>query len=109
PPVVKPQPQSGPPPGTPDSLTLHLVSRGDDRGSWGEFPAANWILLSRKEWWKVLPAGEPKAAQTWTLDSEVGAKVLAYFYPQTENNHATPSRIEKHTLTGKVLEVKEGV
>src|SRR5581483_8036232 len=36
PPVVKPQPQSGPPPGTPDSLTLHLVSRGDDRGSWGE-------------------------------------------------------------------------
>jgi hypothetical protein len=32
-PIVPPAPQSTPPPSPADAITLHLVSRGDDRGS----------------------------------------------------------------------------
>src|SRR5438132_1220262 len=35
-------------------------------------------------------------------------RVLAYFYPQTENNHATTDRIEKQSLMTKVLSVEGG-
>jgi hypothetical protein len=108
-PVVKPVPQSAPPKTAADALMLHLVSRGDDRGSWGEFPAENWIVLTREEWSKLIPADPVKQGQSWDLDREVSARVLAYFYPQTENNNATPSRIEKHTLKAKALSVKDGV
>jgi hypothetical protein len=108
-PVVKPQPQSQPPKVPEDAVVLHLVSRGDDRGSWGEFPAENWIVLQREEWTKLLPKETPKPGQSWELDRDVSAKVLTYFYPQTENNNATPGRIEKHQLTAKVLEVKDSV
>src|SRR5437899_5498655 len=33
-PVVPLAPQSAPPPSAPDAVTLHLISRADDRGSW---------------------------------------------------------------------------
>jgi hypothetical protein len=46
-PVVTPRPQSVSPPAAADAVTLHLISRGDDRGSWGEFPAESWIVLDR--------------------------------------------------------------
>src|SRR5215471_3204235 len=49
-PIVAPAPQSAPPKAPADALVLHLVSRGDDRGFWGEFPGENWIVLSRKDW-----------------------------------------------------------
>src|SRR5207244_1472911 len=75
---------------------------------WGEFPGENWIVLKREEWSKLLPE-TPKVGKTWELDREVCAKVLTYFYPQTENNEATPDRIEKQALTAKVLSIKEGV
>jgi hypothetical protein len=88
---------------------LHLISRGDDRGSWGQFPAENWIVLKREEWSTLLPTGEVRPGQTWELDRDVSAKVLTYFYPQTENNDARTDRIEKHSLTAKALTVKDGV
>jgi hypothetical protein len=108
-PIVPPAPQSVPPPSAADAVTLHLVSRGDDRGSWGAFPAGNWIVLNREHWSKLLPTGDVKPGQTWELDPDVSARVLTYFYPQTENNDASTDRIEKHSLTAKALTVNDGL
>jgi hypothetical protein len=108
-PIVPPGPQSAPPPAPADAVTLHLVSRGDDRGSWGEVPGENWIVLTREDWPKILPTGDVSPGQTWELDREVSARILTYFYPQTENNDARIDRIEKHSLTAKALTVKDGL
>ena len=108
-PIVPPGPQSAPPDAPGDAVILHLVSRGDDRGSWGEFPAENWIVLSREDWPKLLPTGDVSPGQTWELDREVSARILTYFYPQTENNNARVDRIENHSLTAKALTVKDGL
>jgi hypothetical protein len=108
-PVVTPGPQSVPPPAPADAVTLHLISRGNDRGSWGELPAENWIVLTREDWSKLLPTGDVNPGQTWELDRGVSAKILTYFYPQTENNDARLDRIEKLSLIAKALTVKDGV
>ena len=107
-PVVAPAPQSAPPRAPADAMVLHLVSRADQRGSWGEFPGENWIVLTKAEWSKLLPAGAVKPGQAWALDRDVSARVLTYFYPQTENNAAPTSRIEKLALRAKVLSVEKG-
>lgn len=109
PPVVAPVPQSAPPPADPGSVVLHLVSRGDDRGSWGEFPAEDWIVLSREDWSKLLPGGDVVTGQTWELDRRVSAKILTYFYPQTENNDTRIDRLEMYGLSAKALGITNGV
>ena len=108
-PVVPPAPQSTPPASPADAITLHLVSRADARGSWGEFPAENWIVLTNEDWPKLLPTGDVSPGQTWELDRAVSARILTYFYPQTENNDARIDRIQQHSLTAKVLTVKDGL
>jgi hypothetical protein len=108
-PIVPPAPQSTPPPSTADAITLHLVSRGDDRGSWGDVPAENWIVLAHAEWLAILPTGNVVPGQTWEFDRQVSARILTYFYPQTENNDARIDRIQQHSLTAKVLAIKDGV
>jgi hypothetical protein len=109
PPVVLPGPQSVPPTASPDCVTLHLVSRGDDRGSWGAVPAENWIVLTQEDWSKMIPTTAVTPGQAWELDRDVTAKILTYFYPQTENNNASIQRIEEQRLTAKVLTINEGV
>ncbi len=106
---MPPAPQSAPPPASADAVTLHLVSRGDDRGSWAQFPAENWIILQREDWSRILPAGDVEPGQTWEFDRNVSARILTYFYPQTENNNATIDRIQQHLLKAKVLTVKAGM
>ena len=108
-PVVPPAAQSARPPSPAGAITLHLVSRGDDRGSWGQFPAENWIVLIREDWSKLLPAGDVQPRDMWELDQDVSARVLTYFYPQTENNDARTDRIESHSLTARALTVKDGL
>ena len=108
-PVVPPKPQSTPPPAPADAIALHLISRGDDRGSWGEIPAENWIVLARKDWVKLVPAGEVTTGQTWEVDPGVSARILTYFFPQMENNNPDPSRLEQYGLIAKALTVKDGV
>jgi hypothetical protein len=109
PPVVIPGPQSTPPPAPADGITLHLISRGDDRGSWGAVPAENWIVLTQEDWSKLLPTNVATPGQSWELDRDVTARILTYFYPQTENNDARIERIEEHQLTAKTLSVEGGV
>ena len=108
-PIVPAAPQSTPPSAPADAVTLHLISRGDDRGSWGDFPAENWIVLKREDWAKLLPAGDVQVGQTWDLDRNVSARILTYFYPQTENNDAKIDRIEAQWLTAKALAITGGV
>ena len=82
-PLAEPAKQSAPPKAAEGSLVLHLVSRVDHRGSWGEFPSENWIVLSPGDQAKWLPP-EAKVGAAWAVDKAAAAKVLTHFYPQTE-------------------------
>ncbi len=73
-----------------------------------QFPAESWIVLNREDWSKLLPAAAVSPGQTWAFDQNVSARILTYFYPQTENNDARIDRIEQQSLTAKALTVKDG-
>lgn len=114
--LVPPACQAGPPKVEPKELLLHLVSRVDHKGSWGEFPAENWIVLKEAEWKAWLPAGA-KANETYTISDKEAARVLTCFFPQTEictfakmmdPDGPYKHRIDKIALHGKVLGVKNG-
>ncbi|OAI42296.1 hypothetical protein AYO40_00190 [Planctomycetaceae bacterium SCGC AG-212-D15] len=115
--LIEPTPQSRPPKTEAGAVVLHLVSRADHRGSWGEFPSENWIVLTATEVAKILPEmGKP--GTEWALDKETASKVLTHFYPQTEtcdfdhdavDNGGHHHRIEEVALRGKVLSKKDGV
>ena len=108
-PVVAPTRQSAPPPAPTDAVVLHLISRGDDRGSWGQFPAENWIVLGHADWSRLLPTGDVNPGTTWELDRDISARILTYFYPQTENNDARLDRLQEYSLKAKVLTVRDGL
>jgi len=100
-PLVKPRPQSAPPAAAPGALLLHLSARAFNRGSWGEFPGENWIVLSAAEAEKLLPQA---SAGSWQIDPAVSRKLLTNFYPQTEDiSSADRNRIELQSLRGTVI------
>src|SRR5213594_803534 len=75
-PVCKPAPQSAPPSAPADALVLHLTARGLSGGDhWDGIPSENWIVLTRVEWAKLLPAGAPGVDQSWEADPVVAAKI----------------------------------
>jgi hypothetical protein len=109
--------QAPPPPANPGDLVLHLVSRADHKGSWGEFPAENWITLKEAESKQWLPP-TAKPGATYSIPDKEATKVLTYFFPQTEvcdfEKLVEPDgpylhRIEKIKLQGKVLNSKDGI
>lgn len=113
--LVAPAAQSVPPRGVPGSLVLHLVARVDHRYSWGEFPSENWIVLQPADLAKLSPPMDVKPGDAISLDKDVVAKVLTYFYPQTETCNASHDvsekgshrhRIEQLALAGKVVSVE---
>jgi hypothetical protein len=108
-PVVKPASQSVCPKCDADAVALHLVARGAGKGSWREFPAENWIVLGKDDWGKFLPPKDAKAGQSWDVEKETAAKLLTYFYPQTENNDVSTNRIDRLSLKATVVSVKDGV
>lgn len=104
-PVVAPANQSRPPQHPGDALVLHLVARGTLKAfPWREFPAENWILLTRGEWMSMLPR-DVKPESSWTLDDALTRKLLTDFYPPTEEFDTTKDRneIETATLTAKPI------
>lgn len=107
--VVKPVPQSFPPPCEPDSLTLHLTARVISGGAWGEYPAEDWIQLSRNEWHKLLPPAHAAVGTAWEIDAAVAAKLFNHFYPATENNDLAKNQIQQQSLRGTVLSRRNGV
>lgn len=109
PPLTAPAPQSVPPKTEPDALVLHLVSQGDRHGSWREFPSENWIVYTRGEQAKLLPATAAKVGATWDVDPELARRLLTQFYPQTENNDVAKNRIEAQSLKATVVSVGRGL
>jgi hypothetical protein len=114
-PVIPPADQAPRPRTGPGELLLHLVARADHKGSWGEFPSENWIVLSQAQWRGWLPPGQAAVGTTWTVARDDAVPVLKYFFPQTEIcNFALATdpdgpyqhRIEQLSLQGKVVSVE---
>jgi hypothetical protein len=125
-PPVRPAHQSRAPRAEPGSLVLHLTARylerqGDDyvrmhpvlgtarSGQWAHLPSEDWIVLSRLEWRKLLPADAARPGTAWEPDREVMARLLTHFYPPTENTDVRKNRIDEQALKATVLAVGDGV
>ena len=111
PPAFAPHPGSVAPAAPPDSLVFHLVARAEAGGSWHEFPSENWIVLSRAEWTGLLPP-EPVVERnsSWKATHDAAAKLLAGFYPQTEEIAPGPrSRVDQAELRMTVTTLQDGV
>jgi hypothetical protein len=115
--VVEPAAQAPAPKGGPTDLVLHLTARVDHKGSWGEFPSENWIVLKEDEWKSWLPAAAEVGA-TRDISEKEATRVLTYFFPQTEvctfGKVTDPDgpyqhRIEQITLKARVLGVEGGL
>jgi hypothetical protein len=119
-PLLKPRPQSFAK-ADPGSLLLHVTARYLERkggeyvlvedagGNWSAFPGEDWVELGPEEWKRLLPSGEPRVGQTWSLDREAAAGLLTRFYPPTENNDLGRNRLEEQALNGTVLSIEKGV
>ncbi len=111
PPAFPPHPASAAPPAPADAMIFHLVARAGGQGSWHEFPSENWIVLPRAAWSLLLPP-EPVVAlhDSWRVPDAVADKLLAWFYPQTEEISLIPrSRIDQRELRMTVTAVQNGV
>jgi hypothetical protein len=118
-PLVAPRPQSERPRG-PDALVLHLTARKlTEKGSWNEFPAEDWIVLSAAQWKKLAPSGQVKVGDSWEVAEEAATPILTRFFPQTECCTANDSellsaaghykhRLEDRALRERVVEMSQG-
>jgi hypothetical protein len=102
-PLIPPALQSTAPKHSADDAVLHVVARGSGHGSWREFPGEDWIVLSKRE---QAAFGDKADAD---IPAEIARKILTYFYPQTENNNASPSRIEEASLRKAKMKSADGV
>jgi len=112
-PLVKPADTSVAPPAPAGALVLHLVSRGENTGpqggSWREFPAENWIVLSANQAEGLLPRAEPAAGATYNVNSATATKIFQYFYPQSEDPTDSPwTKMDVESLKATVLSVNHG-
>jgi hypothetical protein len=124
--IVPPSSQSVCPKCQAGGLVLHLVARnvvrkngqdeiaravlGETRsGNWGAYPAEDWIVLTKTECSRLVPAGAIAPGMSWALDKEVASRILKHFYPSTENNDLRINRIDRQELTGTIVRVKDGV
>lgn len=86
-PLVAPRPQSVPP--STDGLVLHVTSRYLDKdgkvdlrkGNYHEFPAEEWLVLSREEAARLVPPGR----EAVDVDTALATRLLSRFYPLTAN------------------------
>ena len=114
--LVKPKVQSAPP-ATPSggAMVLHLSSRADGTdpsdNAWHAYPSEDWVLLTKDNQAELLPPHRAAVdvATTWQVDRAVATKVLTHFYPQTENNDVSKNRIDRLSLTAKMVSVGNGV
>jgi hypothetical protein len=96
PPVFAPHPQSTPPQVPPDAPAIHLVARKLVGRTWNEFPAENWIVLSRQEWDQTLPPANAQLKTTWRLPPPLSTKLAEWIYPQTEDTRrANRNRVDE--------------
>ena len=116
-PLVTPRPQSDPPKVAQDALVLHLIARKiseKGQGSWNEFPAEDWIVLSAEQRKKLLPSGPVHIGDSWDVGKDASSPILTRFFPQTECCTAKDSellsptgkykhRLEDQSLRGTIV------
>jgi len=112
-PLVKPRDTSVAPPGPAGSVVLHLVSRGENTGpqggSWREFPAENWIVLSADQAQALLPSDKPTPGTSYEMNAATATKILKYFYPQSEDPTDSPwTKVDREALKATMLSVDHG-
>lgn len=112
-PLIKPRNLSIAPVASEGGLVVHLVSRGQDTGpqggSWREFPAENWVVLSKTDVAGFLPSSEPSTGDVYDIDSRSATNLLRYFYPQSEDPTDSPwTKIDRQVLKSTVLKVEAG-
>ena len=110
PPAVTPHAQSSAPGAAADSMILHLVSRSLAGGSWHEFPAENWIVLSRAEWGQLLPVDALALKLSWEVPRPVAVKLAEWIYPQNEEKtQVNRSRVDVATFRMTVVTLENGL
>jgi hypothetical protein len=91
-------------------MVLHLVSRSLAGGSWHEFPAENWIVLSKPEWAQLLPAEAPTLKTSWEVPRPVAVKLAEWIYPQNEEKtQVNRSRVDVAAFRLTVVAVENGL
>jgi hypothetical protein len=109
-PAVKPHAQSAAPASAADAMVLHLVSRSLAGGSWHEFPAENWIVLSRDEWTQLLPGEALTLKTSWEVPPPVAVKLAEWIYPQNEEKtQVNRSRVDVATFRLTAVTVGNGL
>jgi hypothetical protein len=109
PPAVKPHPQSVAPATPADAMVVRLVSRSLAGGSWHEFPAENWIVLSRADWTQLLPSETLTLKTSWEVPRPVAVKLAEWVYPQNEEKtQVNRSRVDVATFRLTVVTVENG-
>jgi hypothetical protein len=107
-PLVAPSPQCPAPACAKEEIDIHIIGRAGHGGSWGGM-AENWVVLDRDDQ-KQFSRGEGAAVgDSWPLPKTLAAKILAYFYPPTENNTVAKNRFNELTLKATVVSVNSGV
>lgn len=83
-------------------LPVHITARRDSRGSWGEFPSENWLLLNGADRALLAPPGDAKIGSAWEIDPALVKRLCTHVHPQTEDcSDEDRNRIEAATLTAK--------
>jgi hypothetical protein len=78
-------------------------------GSWDALPAEDWIILDAAQTGMLLPTGTAKPGLGWAIPPALAKTLLQRFYPPTENNDLSTNQLIQSTLTGQVMEVKNGI
>jgi hypothetical protein len=106
-PLVPPRPQSHAAAAADGSLVLHLIARGKKGASWDGIPSEDWIVLDADRR-SALLQGALVPGDSWDIPRETAALIFSHFYPQTENNDASPGRIAEQSLRATVLSTEGG-
>lgn len=113
--LVEPRWQNPPPKMEPDALALHLTARpvagSNGTGFWHGLVVENWIVYSRQDWTKFLPAAGAAPGTTpstplgtsWDVDRAVATQLLNHFYPNTENNDISKNEIEAMSMKATLV------
>jgi hypothetical protein len=129
--LFKPQSRSAPPRAGADDLVLHLTTRylsarafpsgeGAEFDRWNAMignrlragslvPTDDWIVLTKAQWSHLLPPGNTKLGDTWTIDADTAKAFLKHFGPATTNIDLARRRFDDLELKATLVAVKDGV
>jgi RNA polymerase sigma factor (sigma-70 family) len=109
PPVAPIVSQCPPPAAEPGGLVLHLTARMFVHEGWWAIPAENWLVFSPTDQGELLPTSAVTVGTAWDVPEAAAMRLLAHFYPASENNDLSSHRLEQQSLRGRVLAVQDGL